>query len=115
MVRPPAHPPRRRDGSVRVLNADSQPLFRDSLARALERHPWFELVERVDDAAARVEAALERTRADVALVDERLLPSDRLPQSTARLRCRTLPFPSFMPVVRRFRGSRLSATSGSAS
>lgn len=61
-----------------------QPLFHDSLARALERHPSLELVEQVDD-AARLAPALQQTEADVALVDEGLLSPGALPPSAARL------------------------------
>jgi two-component system, NarL family, nitrate/nitrite response regulator NarL len=65
----PPDPARRR---IRVLTADTQPLFQDSLARALERRPSLELVSQVHDAAALL-PALERARPDVALIDDSLL------------------------------------------
>lgn len=61
-----------------------QPLFHDSLARALERHPSLEIVDQIDD-VAHLAPALQRTSADVALVDESLLPPGALPPSAARL------------------------------
>jgi two-component system, NarL family, nitrate/nitrite response regulator NarL len=69
----PPEPERRR---IRVLTADSQPLFQDSLARALERRPALELVSQVGDADALL-AALEEARPDVALIDDSLLDPAR--------------------------------------
>jgi two-component system nitrate/nitrite response regulator NarL len=65
----PQEPVRRR---IRVLTADTQPLFQDSLARALERRPSLELVSQVRDADALL-AALGHARPDVALIDDSLL------------------------------------------
>ncbi len=69
---PPA-PVRRR---IRILTADTQPLFQDSLARALERRPTLELVSQVRDEEALL-AALEHVRPDVALIDDSLLDPAR--------------------------------------
>jgi two-component system nitrate/nitrite response regulator NarL len=69
----PPEPERRR---IRVLTADSQPLFQDSLARALERRPALELVSQVGDADALL-AALQEARPDVALIDDSLLDPAR--------------------------------------
>jgi two-component system nitrate/nitrite response regulator NarL len=61
---------------IRVLTADTQPLFQDSLARALEHRPALELVSQVGDADA-LPAALERAQPDVALIDDSLLDPRR--------------------------------------
>jgi two-component system, NarL family, nitrate/nitrite response regulator NarL len=61
---------------IRVLTADAQPLFQDSLARALERRPALELVSHVGDADA-LPAALEEAQPDVALIDDSLLDPRR--------------------------------------
>lgn len=62
---------------IRVLTADTQPLFQDSLDRALERQPRLELVSRVDDADELL-AVIEQARPDVALIDESLLEPERV-------------------------------------
>lgn len=65
------------DCTIRLLMADSQPLFRDSLERAIDRRPGVEQVSRAGDAAALL-AGIEETRPDVALVDETLIEPERV-------------------------------------
>ena len=57
---------------IRIVTADTQPLFQDSLQRALEQRPGIEEVAQVREAAA-LAGAIERARPDVALIDEALL------------------------------------------
>jgi len=66
-----------RECRIRVLTADRQPLFQDSLERALERQPRLELVSPVGDAAALL-SVIEETRPDVAIVDELLLDPEHV-------------------------------------
>jgi two-component system, NarL family, nitrate/nitrite response regulator NarL len=70
--------------SVRVLTADSQPLFQDSLARALERRPGLELVSQLADADGLL-AMLEEARPDVALIDDSLLDPARIERLATRV------------------------------
>ena len=69
--------PRQRERRIRVLTADSQPLFQDSLERALERQPSLELVSPVGDVGALL-TVIEEAQPDVALVDDSLLDPDRV-------------------------------------
>jgi two-component system, NarL family, nitrate/nitrite response regulator NarL len=82
MLTPPAREPQ--GHRVRVLMADSQPLFRDSLARAVEQRRSLEVVAELGEADA-LPAALERTRPDVAVIDDALLDGTRLDAATARV------------------------------
>ena len=70
-------PRQARGRPIRVLTADTQPLFQDSLDRALERQPRLELVSRVDDADELL-AVIKQARPDVALIDESLLEPERV-------------------------------------
>jgi two-component system nitrate/nitrite response regulator NarL len=72
----PAMPPESVRRRIRILTADTQPLFQDSLARALERRPSLELVSQVRDAEALL-AAIAVERPDVALIDDSLLDPAR--------------------------------------
>lgn len=74
---PPTSVPESRGRRIRVLTADTQPLFQDSLARALERRQSLELVGQVGDAEALL-AAIEELRPDVALIDDSLLDPSRV-------------------------------------
>lgn len=58
---------------IRVLTADTQPLFRDSLERALESRPDLDLVSRGVPPAELAERIREG-RPDVAVVDDALVP-----------------------------------------
>lgn len=69
--------PIERERRIRVLTADTQPLFQDSLERALERQPRLELVSPVDDAGALLRV-IEAARPDVALVDDSLLEPEHV-------------------------------------
>jgi two-component system, NarL family, nitrate/nitrite response regulator NarL len=69
---------------IRVLTADSQPLFRDSLARALERRANVELVCQVGDADGLL-AAVEEEHPDVALIDDSLIEPDRVAKLATRV------------------------------
>lgn len=62
---------------IRLVTADTQPLFRDSLERALEQRPGLEEVGQVRDAATLVDV-IEDARPDVALIDELLLEPERV-------------------------------------
>jgi two-component system nitrate/nitrite response regulator NarL len=53
---------------VRVLAADTHPLYRDALARAISERPELELVGPVGDGRAAL-AAIEGERPDVAVID----------------------------------------------
>jgi two-component system, NarL family, nitrate/nitrite response regulator NarL len=82
MLRPPPRDPLGR--CVRVLIADSQPLFRDSLARAVEQRKPLEIVGEVGEAEA-LPAALDAARPDVAVIDDALLGSVRPDAFTTRV------------------------------
>jgi two-component system nitrate/nitrite response regulator NarL len=73
---PPTPRPEPHGCRIRVLTADTQPLFQDSLARALERRQSLELVSQVGDADALL-AALDEARPDVALIDDSILDPAR--------------------------------------
>jgi two-component system nitrate/nitrite response regulator NarL len=82
MLTPPAREPQGR--RVRVLMADSQPLFRDSLARAVRQRRSLEVVAELGDADA-LPAALEYAQPDVAVVDDALLDGARLDAAATRV------------------------------
>jgi two-component system, NarL family, nitrate/nitrite response regulator NarL len=82
MLMPPAREPQGR--RVRVLMADSQPLFRDSLARAVGQRRSLEVVAELGDAEA-LQAALVRARPDVAVIDDALLDGVRLDAAGTRV------------------------------
>lgn len=69
-VSPGADRARRR--TIRVLVADAQPLFRDALARAIARERALQLAH-VTDRIANLDAAIERCRPDVIVVDRDLV------------------------------------------
>jgi two-component system, NarL family, nitrate/nitrite response regulator NarL len=81
---PPPMPPEPVRRRTRILTGDAQPLFQDSLARALERRPSLELVSQVRDADALL-AALEHARPDVALIDDSLLDPARVAALATRV------------------------------
>jgi two-component system, NarL family, nitrate/nitrite response regulator NarL len=75
-------PPRER--RVRVLTADTQPLFQDSLSRALERCPSMEIVGDVGDTDSLI-AGLEQVQPDVAVIDDSLYDPARIAPGGTRL------------------------------
>ncbi len=64
-----------RNGTVRVLVADSQPLFRDALVRAMERERAIELTHATDRIAG-LGSAVARHRPDVVVAGRELLGGD---------------------------------------
>jgi two-component system nitrate/nitrite response regulator NarL len=82
MLTPSAREPQGR--RVRVLMADSQPLFRDSLARAVAQRRSLEVVAELGEAEA-LPAALERARPDVAVIDDALLGGTPLDAAPTRV------------------------------
>jgi two-component system nitrate/nitrite response regulator NarL len=81
LSRPAPEPQGRR---VRVLVADSQPLFRDSLARAVEQRKSMEIVAELGEAGP-LAAAFEAAQPDIALIDDALLGTIRLAGLAARV------------------------------
>jgi two-component system, NarL family, nitrate/nitrite response regulator NarL len=69
---------------VRVLMADSQPLFRDSLARAVGQRKSLEVVAELGEADA-LPAALVDAQPDVAVIDDALLDATRIAAATTRV------------------------------
>jgi DNA-binding NarL/FixJ family response regulator len=58
-------------GALRILIADDSAVYRDGLARAMDRSPDFHVVAAVDDGLA-VPALVREHQPDVALLDRRL-------------------------------------------
>jgi two-component system, NarL family, nitrate/nitrite response regulator NarL len=61
-----------RDGPIRVISADPQPLFRDALARAIRQDRELDLVAEAQD-AGQLTAAIRRLAPDVAVVEAEML------------------------------------------
>ena len=64
-----------REATVRVLVADSQPLYRDALVRAMERERAIELTH-ATDRIADIDSEVARHRPDVVVADRELLDGD---------------------------------------
>jgi two-component system nitrate/nitrite response regulator NarL len=82
--------------------ADSQPLFRDSLARAVGQRRSLEVVASLGEAEA-LPVALEREQPDVAVVDDALLDGTRLDAAGTRvilLGCEPEPAHAFAAIER---------------
>jgi two-component system nitrate/nitrite response regulator NarL len=75
---------------IRVLAADSQPLYRDAVVRVIRQQASLELVAEAADGRAALEA-IERLQPDVAIVDATLpgLDGDRLLNAVVRERLPT--------------------------